>query len=107
MEIREILLISLVFWTITSVIFNIIFTLFLEGKDLIHSNSRFAFFWYEIWFLENLSKINPYGKIIIEILYTIFSLPFLIIYNVSMVITYIVEYLIVKPFCFIFKGEKK
>lgn len=106
MEITEILLILLAFWGISSFIFNMIFILFLEGYDLVSSNSRCACFWQGLWRLENLSKINTCGKIIIEILYTIFSLPFLIVYNLFMAITYIIEYIIIKPFCAIFKRRK-
>ena len=106
MNIRDILLIFLAFWSITSFLFNLIFVLFLEGENSIHSNSRYVSFWYEIWLLENLSKINNFGKTIIVILYTIFSLPFLIIFNVFIGTTYIIEFLVVKPFIFIFKRRK-
>ena len=106
MEIRVILFIILGIWSITSFLFNIIFVLFLEGEGLLYSNSRYIIFWNIIWNLESLTKINNFGKIIVELLYTIFSLPFLITYNVSITITYIVEYLIVKPFSFIFKRRK-
>ena len=107
MEIGEALTIFLAFWSISSFLFNIIFVLFLEGENSIHNNSRFACFWYEIWVLKSLSTINKFGRVIIEILYTIFSLPFLVIYNAVIGITYFVEFLILKPFIFVFRKREK
>ena len=60
-------------------------------------------FWKELWGVEFLSNINNFGKIIIEILYTITFATFLIIYNSMSLLALAVYYGIIKPFAYIFR----
>lgn len=58
--------------------------------------------WKFVWDLEIFNNINKFGKIIIEVLYTIIFLPIILASNIFWLIGVILYFIIIKPFIFIF-----
>lgn len=73
------------------------------GHDTVDNKFGWLNLWKLVWKLQLLKDINVMGKIIVEILYTIVFLPFLLIANGAWFMCFVIYYIVIKPFKYLFR----
>lgn len=79
------------------ILFHLIFGLFSDSEP------TYKGFWIIIWNSDCLGNINNIGKIVIEIIYTITFLPYIVFAYSLLLVAVLIYFVIIKPFIFIFK----